>query len=111
MVFCEGEREPERFREAWERSRTKREGEAMEMVISLGKNWERSKETKPSMQKGEGEMKGLRAQWRLMAWRASLSMRFWMAEGAMRKKRERALPEMELAWREKSAGRLMEALR
>ena len=29
----------------------------------------------------------------------------------MRKKRERALPEMELAWREKSAGRLMEALR
>jgi hypothetical protein len=34
-----------------------------------------------------------------------------MAEGEMRKKRERALPEMELAWREKSAGRLMEALR
>jgi len=44
--------EPERRWVAWVRSRMNRESLVIEMVISLGKNWERVKETKPSMQTG-----------------------------------------------------------
>jgi len=71
----------------------KREPWVIEMVISLGKNWERVKETKPSMQTGStGVASRLRAAWSAAAWRESRSRRLPIVPQDRPKLRLKALP-------------------